>query len=332
MKIIIDCDVGVDDAFAIMLASLLDDIEILAITVVHGNSNAENCYANTKLLLDKLYKDLPQPPIYVGASRPIIGEYENKSPYFGTDGLCGKTETLYYNEITEIKSKYIENVEQHAAVKIVELINNNPDEITVICLGPLTNLALALRLSQDQEKFCSKIKKLIIMGGDEPSDTVYKSVEMNFAIDPMSAKIVIDEYKCQITICTFQMAVRNYHKSVDISLVNDLFEKYIETSPRCRFMQSIGIIFNNDNKIKDNISCDYVTMLLALREKECRPIYKKYNSCSVDVIIEKGLIKVSEEDQNDGNIQFAFDIEQVTPYNYLEYCIKKMAQMDETGA
>jgi len=274
MKVIIDCDVGVDDAFAIMLASLLENVEILAITVVHGNSNLQNCYNNTKLVLNKLYanRNLFKPPeVYIGASKPFLSHWQIQEPYFGADGLCGKAHTLYKSEIEEIKKSFHQNLkqEEHAANKIFQLVNDFPGEITIICLGPLTNLALAIRLSHNSELFSAKIKKLVIMGGDEPAED-NKHIEANFAIDPISAKIVIDDYKCPILISTFQFTIRSFNKSVDLQKLKNFFEQYSSKSKTCEFMQSIGIITNEKNELKDYISCDYTTMLVALRDDECK--------------------------------------------------------------
>ena len=333
MKVIIDCDVGVDDAFAIMLASLIENVEILAITITHGNSSLENCYNNTKLVLNKLYENRKmekQPPVYVGASLPIIGNTHIENPYFGKDGLVGKANTLYKSEIEEISRSFSQNLKQedHAALKIYNLVNSYPNEITIVCLGPLTNLALAMRLSHDPRIFSSKISKMVIMGGDEPDNN--KHIEQNFLIDPIAAKIVIDEYECPIVISTFQFTIRTFHKSVELNNLNKLFEEFSSKSTKCKFMHSIGLILNEDNTIKDYISCDFIAMLVALKEDECQVVYKQYTDCHVDIVNDKGLIKVTDDQilMKKQNIKFAIDMNQEAPFEYLVYCIKKMYESD----
>ena len=332
MKVIIDCDVGVDDAFAIMLASLMENVEILAITVVHGNSNIQNCYNNTKLVLNKLYANRKlnkQPQVYIGASKPFLSHWHIEEPYFGADGLCGKAHTLYKNEIEDIRRTFPQNLkqEEHASFKIFQLVNEFPGEISIICLGPLTNLALAIRLSHNPEFFSMKIKKLIIMGGDEPI-VDNKHIEANFAIDPISAKIVIEDYKCPILISTFQFTIRNFNNSVDLQKLKTLFEEYSSESSTCQFMQSIGIITNEKNQVKDYISCDYTTMLISLKDEESELVCRQYKSCDVDVTNDKGLIKVSDIVVKSQNIKFAIGMNQEILFKYLEYCIKKMSDID----
>ena len=89
-KVIIDVDPGIDDSYALSVASLNEDIEIMAITVVHGNTSVDNGAINTKIVLDNIFpKHKPQPPIYLGARKPLY-KPENKFFFHNQDGLAAR--------------------------------------------------------------------------------------------------------------------------------------------------------------------------------------------------------------------------------------------------
>jgi purine nucleosidase len=85
---------------------------------------------------------------------------------------------MFKTEIENLKEKFLKEKKSkhspHAANKIVELVNQYPNEITIIALAPLTNLALALKLCHEPEKFTKKIKRLVIMG------IIFKTICLNF--------------------------------------------------------------------------------------------------------------------------------------------------------
>jgi inosine-uridine nucleoside N-ribohydrolase len=103
----------------------------------------------------------------LGAEKSLSKELDI-FPFFNIDGLGGSHELLFKNEIENLKETFLKEQKSNnlpnAASKIVELVNQYPNEITIIALAPLTNLALALKECPDPEAFTKKIKRLIIMG------------------------------------------------------------------------------------------------------------------------------------------------------------------------
>ena len=162
MKIIIDCDSGIDDLYALTVALLHEDADIIAITVTDGNTSLENGTINTKLAIDKLFNHKKKPVIYMGAEKSLSTEFFAEN-FFGVDGLGGEREKYFKAEVDDIKENFLNQTKAlpHAASKIVELVNQYTNEVTIIALAPLTTIALAYQMCPD---FTKNIKKLVIMG------------------------------------------------------------------------------------------------------------------------------------------------------------------------
>lgn len=172
-KIIIDTDPGVDDAIAIMLLAKTASIEIQAITSVAGNSGIKNTTANAEYLKDLLNLNCP---IYSGAENTFLDKPFIEGQVHGLTGLTG------------ITHNFPGNLTSNASQKIVEIINQFPGEITLLCLGPLTNLAQAIT---GDPSLSSKIKQIVMMGGaiQSPGNKSWVA-EFNIFLDPEAADIV----------------------------------------------------------------------------------------------------------------------------------------------
>lgn len=173
-NIIIDTDPGKDDFLAILMLILSKKVNIKAITTVMGNSNIQNVTANARYLLDITSSQIE---LYPGAKKPL------KSPLI-LGQVMGKT------GLDGIKVPKISNVKNVANSKIIALINQDPNNISILALGPQTNLALALKKDKNLAK---KIKSIIFMGGAITAPGNKNRVaEFNFFIDPEAAKIVME--------------------------------------------------------------------------------------------------------------------------------------------
>jgi inosine-uridine nucleoside N-ribohydrolase len=185
-KVILDVDTGSDDAIAIIIAALSEEIELLGISTVNGNRAIEITTANTLRLLD--YLDLSI-PVYKGCHLPMVSTLLKgrrcNVPYTGPEN---KEEDVHGDYLPLPDSKK-EPEEKHAVVWQVETLLNSDDKITLICVGPLTNLAMALRL---EPKIVDHINEIIIMGGGNSINNITAGAEFNFWIDPEAAKIVAD--------------------------------------------------------------------------------------------------------------------------------------------
>ena len=176
-KIIIDCDPGIDDSLAIMLAAASPEVEVIGITIVAGNSPSELGFKNAKRILKFLGRlDIP---VYVGAEGPRVRQYVNALDTHGEDGL-GES---FLPEVAD---------QEIPKVSAVEFMTDalRGGDVSVIALGPLTNLADLI--DRDKEAFLL-VKRLVSMGGNFRSHGNCSPVaEYNYWEDPDSAKVVYD--------------------------------------------------------------------------------------------------------------------------------------------
>ncbi|MBQ0065044.1 MAG: nucleoside hydrolase [Firmicutes bacterium] len=173
-KVIIDCDPGIDDSLAIMMALSSPEIEVIGITVVAGNSPVEMGFENAKKILK--FMNRLDVPIYKGESKPLKKDFVNALDTHGEDGLG------------ESFLPKVEGYEQEmSATEFLEQILMK-ESVDMIAIGPLTNLAT---LIQRNEQAFNNISRLVSMGGTYKSHGNCSPVaEYNYWEDPEAASIV----------------------------------------------------------------------------------------------------------------------------------------------
>ncbi|HAT4070386.1 nucleoside hydrolase [Clostridium perfringens] len=184
-KVIIDCDPGIDDALAIILALKSKEIEVIGITTVSGNveslQGAKNALKVLKLL-DRL--DIP---VYLGESKPIKRELVTAQDTHGEDGL-GET------FLEEVSSEYI----RENGVDFILNTLKNDENVSIIALGPLTNLCRAIE--KDSETF-HRVKEIVSMGGAYKSHGNCSPVaEFNYWVDPHGAREFLKRFNGEFTM------------------------------------------------------------------------------------------------------------------------------------
>ncbi|MGG7096450.1 nucleoside hydrolase [Clostridium sardiniense] len=184
-KVIIDCDPGIDDSLAIMLALNSEELDVLGITIVSGNVHGEKGAKNALKILKKLNRlDVN---VYIGEVNPIKRELITAEDTHGEDGL-GET---FLEEVTEVSYK------EGAVDFIIESLKRE-DDISIISLGPLTNIAKAIERNKEAMK---NLKELVLMGGAFKSHGNCSQVaEFNFWVDPYGAEKVFNELGKNITM------------------------------------------------------------------------------------------------------------------------------------
>ena len=157
-RVIIDCDPGIDDAAAILMALASPELEVVALTTIFGNSSVEVCTANARRVLAAASRS--DIPVYMGAGKPLLRPANEgwASHIHGGDGLGGivgdgSAGSLPTDEWESGK---------HAAVAIIEAVMASPGEITVLALGRMTNLALAISL---EPRLAGVVQEVVVMGG-----------------------------------------------------------------------------------------------------------------------------------------------------------------------
>jgi len=151
-KIIIDCDPGVDDFSAISLAVKSNRFNILGITTVAGNCSLENATNNAFKALNMVKRD--DIPVYKGMDKSLLVEDVDATYVHGNNGLGG----VNFSPIQRVPEK------ENAVDYLVRIAKEYPGEITLVPIGPLTNIAMAIK---KDPKFTRNIKRVILMGGAE---------------------------------------------------------------------------------------------------------------------------------------------------------------------
>lgn len=178
-RIILDVDMGSDDNTCIWLAMLHQKIQVEGITLVHGNTTMQNVKRNVFKTLDMINKNNTV-KVYKGASDPLksYGVTTDDNAH-GANGFSG----LIYDDVPG-------TIEDATAVDfLINHVNNNPNKITIVAVGPLTNIAQAILKNQN---FAQNIKELVIMGGAENFGNITPYAEFNFYKDPEATRIVFE--------------------------------------------------------------------------------------------------------------------------------------------
>ena len=177
MDVLIDTDPGIDDALALMLALRSPELDVRGITTVHGNVPVERGTRNAFRILDLL--DRRDIPVAAGAAVPLLRELRTAEIVHGSDGLA------------DLVTTEVDASPDGAAgpAFLVRALEEADDPLTVITLGPLTNLAIALAFAP---QVADRIERIVAMGGAVRSEgNATPAAEFNVLADPEAAAIVL---------------------------------------------------------------------------------------------------------------------------------------------
>ena len=175
--VILDGDPGHDDAVNILLACASPELEVLGVTTTYGNVALERTTRNALVTLALAGSRGSGVPVYTGADRPLLAARLSAESVHGQSGLDGPL----------LPSPAREAEALHAALFIVEAVRARPHEVTLLPTGPLTNVALALRLAPD---IAPLIREVVWMGGSLDLGNWTPAAEFNALCDPHAAQIV----------------------------------------------------------------------------------------------------------------------------------------------
>lgn len=172
-KVILDCDPGVDDALATVYAAGSPELDLVGVTTVAGNVTLDKTTANALRLREFLGGAWP---VTAGSAAPLVRPLSPGDAH-GTDGLGHAT----------LPGPATNPRPGHAAEFIIDAVRAAAGDITLIATGPLTNIALALRL---EPRLPDLVRDFVIMGGSSSRGNVTPAAEFNIATDPDAAAIV----------------------------------------------------------------------------------------------------------------------------------------------
>jgi purine nucleosidase len=186
VPLILDVDTGIDDALAIALALADPRAEVVAVTTLAGNIGVDQVLVNTLKVLNFLGAD--HVPVHRGASKPLVRHLRDGQYFHGRDGL-GEA------DIPAIERPLGPD---RGPAAIIRLARERPGEVTLVCQGPLTNLAIALNVAPELP---SLLKSVVVMGGAFGiAGNVTPHAEFNIHADPEAAVEVLSNRTLDLTI------------------------------------------------------------------------------------------------------------------------------------
>ncbi len=289
MKYIIDTDPGIDDAIAIMLG-IQNNLDVIGFTLASGNIPAYKSEKNLKIIQEFLGTNI----------KMYRGKKENKCNHETAEYAHGK-DGLGYAVFTDDMSKK-KFSKKRAEDFIISASKKYKDDLTIICLGPLTNLAGAIK---KDPKLVNRLKYVVIMGTTYDPDNKNPYLEFNVNVDPSAAKCVLSTPFSDIKLVTHEVGVKSFiEKDYVLNLRNSnkllsrfvglISEKYIEFS--YEYHHTMGLGTPDPTTIASIIDDSIVT----------------FSPCNVEVISrgdEKGECHISLCDDSNIKVATDFDLE-----------------------
>ena len=190
-KIILDVDTGSDDACAIILAALSEELEILGVVAVNGNRPLEETTRNTLMIIE-LLKMQDRIPVIKGAAAPLVkgllkGRLMNaQTPSVSYDE--NGNEICYHPQRFDLPEPVTKPLDKNFVTWYIETILNSPEPVTIVAVGPLTNLGILFRA---EPAVLNNIEEIVIMGGGHDQVNTTSAAEFNIYVDPEAAEIVL---------------------------------------------------------------------------------------------------------------------------------------------
>ena len=188
-KLILDVDTGTDDAIAIMLAALHPALDLVGCTTVNGNTAVENCTDNTLRVLEHIGR--PDIPVHQGMTRPLVRKT------FPTPRREGDQSSRIHGPHLPLPETSLKARSTGAVEYLIETYRAATDEIALVPVGPLSNIAAALALDPG---FADRVPELVIMGGSHGWGNVTAAAEFNIWADPEAAAMVFQAGFRKVTL------------------------------------------------------------------------------------------------------------------------------------
>ncbi len=225
-RIIIDTDPGIDDALAFLLALASPEIKLEALTTTQGNVTLETATRNALAILE--LAQAGGVPVVAGSVVPLVQPLRASAHVHGQSGVGNA-------KLPDPKNK---PVEQHAVDYLIERVLAEPNELSIFPIGPLTNIAMAIR---KEPKLAKAVKELVIMGGAVlEHGNVTPQAEFNIYVDPHAAHIVFHS-GIPITLIPLDVTHKCLLKPIHINRllqVNSPITRFIKSAVETCFAHS----------------------------------------------------------------------------------------------
>jgi purine nucleosidase len=218
IPLLIDTDPGVDDALALLMAFNDPRHAVVGLTIAAGNVGLRHTVANALKLCEVAGVDAP---VYAGCESPLLHPARDAAYVHGQDGFG---DTGYAPAARNAEA-------EHAALAILRLSHEHAGRLLLVALGPLTNIALALRLDPTLPQ---RIARIVVMGGAVSAHgNITAAAEFNVAFDPEAAHIVFSAFP--------RIELVDWEATVAHGLLHERVDEWLQAdSPRARFYDSIS--------------------------------------------------------------------------------------------
>ena len=218
IPLLIDTDPGVDDALALLMAFDDPRHEVVALTIAAGNVGLRHTVANALKLCEVAGVDVP---VHAGCASPLLHPAHDAAYVHGRDGF-GDTGYAPAMRVAEA---------EHAALAIIRLSHVHAGRLLLVALGPLTNIALALRLDPTLP---ARVARFVVMGGAVTAHgNITPAAEFNVAFDPEAAHIVFEAFP--------RIDLSDWEATMAHGFAHSDFEQWLQVdSPRARFYDAIS--------------------------------------------------------------------------------------------
>ncbi|MGH8061536.1 MAG: nucleoside hydrolase [Pseudoxanthomonas sp.] len=247
IPLLIDTDPGVDDALALLMAFNDPDHQLVGLTIAAGNVGLEHTVRNALKLCEVAGRE--DVPVYAGCADPLLHPAADAAYVHGRDG---------FGDIGYPSASRAAETE-HAALAILRLSREHAGELLLVALGPLTNIALALKLDPTLPQ---RIKRFVVMGGAVSAHgNITAAAEFNIAFDPEAAHIVFQGFP--------HLDLADWEAVIAHGFLHAEAEQWLQAdSPRARFYERISLQTRNwsaDRRGDHWHSADALAMAYALQ-------------------------------------------------------------------
>lgn len=257
-RMIIDTDTAADDSFALLVGLLHPEAQLEAVTIVAGNVSFDQQVENALLTIEAAGRS-GEVPVHLGARVPMMRAWHAAGAH--GDGKGNHD----FPKPTQKAS------EEGAAEALVRIVNENPGQIDIVAIGPLTNLATALLLDRD---FASKVRELWIMGGcDNSVGNVSAAAEYNFYVDPEAAEIVLSA-GFETTIVTWTLTIEgalwDRDQLAEIATIDNDLARFFT------ILDTPNLEYNEGVDLKGSTHPDSMTAMLLVRPDLIKASSRKF--------------------------------------------------------
>lgn len=259
IPLLIDTDPGVDDALALLMAFNDQHHDVVGLTIAAGNVGLKHTVRNALKLCELVGRE--DVPVFAGCAEPLVHPSVDAAHVHGLDGF-GDVDLAPAARQAEA---------EHAALAILRLSHAHAGELLLVALGPLTNIAVALKLDPTLPQ---RVKRFVVMGGALTAHgNITAAAEFNIAFDPEAAHIVFEAFP-QFELADWEATIAHGlpHREVEQWLAADV--------PRARFYEQISRktrLWSEDSRGEEWYAADALAMAFALEPEgaqrlEQRPV------------------------------------------------------------